>query len=256
MGHVARLAELSTSRQSEWVDRLFARLSALYGARFADMWSACDLAHVKEVWRSELADLAPEEVARGVEATRGLKFPPTLPEFFALCRPPIDEEAAFREAVEQMRRRERDDDRWSNPAIYWAAVSIGELDLRSLSWPMLKARWQTALRREMAKPCDPVPPRRAALPSPGGQTISSGAVRDRLAGVLVKTAGDGNRDWAGVIAARVEAGETVAHAVKSAAEQVIGRKLLRGGKHVQRPDAKDRQAGQVNEFDDDKMVVL
>lgn len=69
----------------------------------------------------------------------------------------------------------------------------------------------------------------------------------------------GNRSWADVIAARVEAGETVPRISRQYAEQVLGRRLLRGGKHAQRPDNKDKQAGQAADFvesNDDRMVVL
>jgi len=69
----------------------------------------------------------------------------------------------------------------------------------------------------------------------------------------------GNRSWADVIAARIEAGETVPRISRQYAEQVLGRRLLRGGKHAARPDVKDRQAGQAADFErpaDTEMVVL
>lgn len=67
----------------------------------------------------------------------------------------------------------------------------------------------------------------------------------------------GGRQWAHDIAQRVEAGETLPRISVKYAEQVLGRPILRGGKHAARPDAKDRQAGQARDFNDpNEMVVL
>jgi len=62
------------------------------------------------------------------------------------------------------------------------------------------------------------------------------------------------KEWAAAIARRYEAGETVPRISVQYAEEVLGRQLLRGGKHAQRPDTKDRQAGDYR--DDKEMVVL
>lgn len=157
-----------------WVERLFARLSALYGARLADLWRGADLEEVKDVWAVELADLSGEEIARGLAACRERKFPPTLPEFRELCRPPIDFEAAYREAVEQMRLREQGLDRWSSPAIYWAAARIGSWDLRNSSYAAIAKRWQAelakALEEQRAGNLPDIPPARPTLPAPGQTT--------------------------------------------------------------------------------------
>lgn len=67
----------------------------------------------------------------------------------------------------------------------------------------------------------------------------------------------GNRSWAQTIAERAERGETLPRKSIELAEAVLGRKILRGGKHAVRPDAKDRQAGQAADFtSDDSMVIL
>ena len=62
------------------------------------------------------------------------------------------------------------------------------------------------------------------------------------------------KEWASEIARRYEAGETIPRISVKYAEDVLGRPLLRGGKHAQRPDTKDKQAGDYREADD--MVVL
>ena len=162
-----------------WVERLFARLSALYGARLADLWRGADLEEVKDVWAVELADLSGEEIARGLAACRDRKFPPTLPEFRELCRPPIDFEAAFREACEQTRLREMGLDRWSSPAIYWAAARIGNWDLRDSSYQAIAKRWQAelavALEEQRAGRLPEIPPARPTLPAPGKTTPTAQA---------------------------------------------------------------------------------
>lgn len=57
------------------------------------------------------------------------------------------------------------------------------------------------------------------------------------------------------IARRIEAGETLSPIARKYAEEVLGRRILRGGKHAVRPDAMDRAAGDVIDGDE-PMVVL
>jgi hypothetical protein len=70
----------------------------------------------------------------------------------------------------------------------------------------------------------------------------------------------GNKAWASEVARLIEAGDRKIPGIAWRwAEEVLGRKILRGGKHAQRPDVKDRQAGQAAEHardDDDGMVQL
>lgn len=64
-----------------------------------------------------------------------------------------------------------------------------------------------------------------------------------------------DRAWARKIEERYGRGEKVPWAAVRKASDMLGRPLLRGGKHAQRPDAKDRQAGDV-ERSDNEMVPL
>lgn len=64
---------------------------------------------------------------------------------------------------------------------------------------------------------------------------------------------NGNREWARRIAAKVEAGERIDRYAVNLAAEALGRPILRGGKHAERPDAKDKQAG---DFRNDEMVPL
>lgn len=64
----------------------------MYGAKLADQWAGCDLDQVKAAWDEGLAGLEIDEVRAGIAAAvrSGKPFPPTLPEFYVMCRPKID----------------------------------------------------------------------------------------------------------------------------------------------------------------------
>lgn len=168
------------------VERIFTRMVGFYGARFADMWREADPAELKRIWAEELAGYAPSEIARGIEGCRTRDWPPTLPEFLKLCRPPIDYEAAFCEAAEQMYWRQQGDDRWSDPAIYWAASRMGR-DVMACAYESVKGRWKALLDRATQEILagelpNQVPPRREALPVPGGAVAPAHDVREILRG--------------------------------------------------------------------------
>jgi hypothetical protein len=73
-----------------WIDRVFTRLSALYGRQFLDMWSGCDLAEVKSAWSESLGGFTGQEgalaIAGALKDCEEQKFSPSLPEFKALVR--------------------------------------------------------------------------------------------------------------------------------------------------------------------------
>lgn len=71
-----------------WVDRLFAELLAMYGKHWLDMWADTDVDAVKASWAAALAGLDGECICLSLDALRsqGRPFPPTQPEFVALCR--------------------------------------------------------------------------------------------------------------------------------------------------------------------------
>jgi len=104
-----------------------------------------------------------------------------------LCRPALDYERAFLEAVEQMRKRETGDDRWSTPAIYWAAVKLGS-DLSAYPYQSIKGRWQAALDEAIeairtGKLPAEVPKRREALPAPGQCIVPPEVAKQRIAAI-------------------------------------------------------------------------
>lgn len=174
----------------DWAKKLFRMLATMYGSHWLDMWQGIPMAEVQADWRHYLAGYGGDEIARGLNACklRGWGKPPTLPEFAKLCRPPLDYEAAFIEAVEQMRKRETGEDKWTSPAIYWAAVRFGSFELRQASYQACAKRWGRLLDDMLAKgdALEAVPPRREALPAPGQTTLTREQARERIAQIRAR----------------------------------------------------------------------
>ncbi len=177
----------SSALPDAWIERIFQRMEDRYGALWADRYGAFPRARVMRSWAEDLADMSRDELTRGVAACRDRKFPPTLPEFRELCRPALDYERAFIEAVEQMRKRETGGDNWSIAAVYWAAVKLGS-DLSDYPYPSIKGRWMAALDEAIegirtGKLPAAVPQRREALPAPGQCSVPPEVAKQRLEGI-------------------------------------------------------------------------
>lgn len=85
---LATSQQRSSALPEPWIERLFSRFEALYGAKFADAWKGCDLRNVKAVWAETLGACSREELSAGITACLTKDWPPTLPEFLKLCRQP------------------------------------------------------------------------------------------------------------------------------------------------------------------------
>ncbi len=157
------------------IDHLFNRFDGMYGQK----WRSTFLNEKSiENWRLAWADdlrhekINLDEIAIGLKTCR-LKYiwPPSISEFIIACRPLPDFANSFSEAVEQLRRREWGGDKWSHPAIYFAAKKIGEFEMRTTSWSAIRGRWESALNAEMRKSSWPLIPTRKeepkALPASG-----------------------------------------------------------------------------------------
>lgn len=75
----------------ELVERLFSRLSTIYGAqKMSAMWSgeAVDHGEVKATWGAALGRYPLKAIGRAVQALvdQAGEWPPTLPQFCELCR--------------------------------------------------------------------------------------------------------------------------------------------------------------------------
>lgn len=203
------MGALSTLKRNGWLDprqwpdgaacslmdRLFNRLDGAYPNRWrAAFANQAAIANWREAWAEAFEEegLTVEEVKRGiVECRRRYDWPPSLPEFLKACRPPVDYEAAFHEAVEQLRRRESDSDHWSSPAVYWAAVKIGGYDLQSSRYDQIKGRWKKALddaanEIRAGVLANDVPKRLVALPAPGQITLTPEEAAERMAEIMAK----------------------------------------------------------------------
>jgi len=157
------------------IDHLFNRIDGLYPQRWrGNFKNDQSVTNWREAWVEGLVEeqINPNEVKRGLEHCRKyLAWPPSFAEFLSACRPPIDPEAAYHEAIEQFRRRKDGTDNWSHPAIFWTAIEIGEFDLKISNWQSIQSRWTSKLKSTLEKRDLPeIPPRRKALPEPGCTT--------------------------------------------------------------------------------------
>lgn len=207
-------AELSTLRplSRSLVEQISAAMLYTYGKRFTDLWGPTKPEVWLSHWANSLAGYTVEEIKRGLAALDGREWPPTLPEFKRLCRPPVDPQAAFYEALEGVQARERGErGNWSHPAIYWAAVKVGAYDLKNCGYQQIAKRWEAALQAVFdAGTCEPIPDPALALPAPGKAALSREKAAQLMAelgasGILRKR---GNpRSWIARIRDRQRAGD-------------------------------------------------
>jgi hypothetical protein len=169
------------------MDVLFNRFDGMYPNRWrAAFVNAQAVANWREAWALAFADeaLTMDDVAVAVKRCRmQFDWPPSLPEFLKLCRPSVEPESAFYEAVAQMRNRSAGvPDVWSHPAIYWAAVEFGTWDLRSMAYDRCRARWGRVLAAAISDRRGHIPAPMMALPAPGEATPDPDGIARLLAG--------------------------------------------------------------------------
>lgn len=169
------MTQLSTSINpipDSWIDALFAKMLALYGNKFADMWRESSMQSIKSVWAQELSKLTREEIARGANALITQDWPPTLPQFIKLCRVEINPLTAYYEAVNGAVARDKGEmGHWSHPAVFWAMVTVGAFDLKNQTYTQIKSRWESCLAEQIARgKWDDVPAPAIALPAPTGKS--------------------------------------------------------------------------------------
>lgn len=182
---------LSTSRRPlrrDLIEQVSAHMLHTYGKRFTDLWGATKPGAWVSYWAEQLAGYSDAEIRRGLAGLDGREWPPTLPEFKRLCRPPIDPQAAFYEALAGILARERGDiGEWSHPAIYWAAVKVGAFDLKNTGYGQIQKRWEAALQAVLdAGGYEPIPRPALALPAPGKALLSREEAKRRLAELRTK----------------------------------------------------------------------
>lgn len=187
----------------DWIDRLWERFVTRYGSKFTDMWKGIDPDNLKQAWSEELAGYTADELRRGLELCKAKDWPPTLPEFMKLCRPPMNYEAAYREAHLNIVKKDRGDvPEWSSKAIYWAYVQFGHFDLRNSEWTTARKRWMDMLDELIATERDKGLPEIPdqdfrALPAPGRTLINREEAEKRISELGLNIGGaDDYKAWA------------------------------------------------------------
>lgn len=218
-------------------DMVVSELRLLYGAKFAQAWEGLTPREVKDSFNQKLAGFTETEARVGLVACLGRDWPPTLPEFMRLCRPWMEPETAFHEAVAGMVARKRGDmGAWSHPAIFHAARAVGSHDLMNCGYAVMKLRWERALRDEFARgEWEAVPTPAPALPAPGGTL----ATREDAAKAMAKMGAEGianptgrdPRRWAKRILAEAqrEGGRLPSPAVLRMAQAAVSAPMDAGG---------------------------
>jgi hypothetical protein len=201
----------------KWVERIFAELGALYGSKFVDQWGSQDPATLKAFWAQKLAGLSGDELRRGLTACEQRDWPPTLPEFLKLCRPPMNHTALWYEAQAAAKEREAGEvGTWSAPWVFHAYREMAH-ELRTGEFAKHGERWKGELEKAKAKvergelPAE-IPPPPKALPAPEPLSRDEAKVRAAALKVEAPTIRRGT-EWAERLLARVKAGERlpVAH---------------------------------------------
>lgn len=131
----ARLRELPDGR---WVDRLFARLAAIYGALWLDRWRDVPIADVKDEWQESLGVMYGIQISAALDhVAKHNPFPPTLPEFYiiagGMAKPFLSEPPR----IEHKREPERE----FSPAVKSAIseIGVGKRDKRAWARKILAA---------------------------------------------------------------------------------------------------------------------
>lgn len=173
------------------IDHLFNKLDGLYPHRWRSAFANQHaIANWRQAWAEGFAEesMTMAEIKRGIaECRRLFDWPPSFPEFVKACRPNLDYERAFIEAIEQMRKRETGADEWSMPAVYWATVKVGG-DLRAHPYSAIKGRWKAALDEAIegirtGKLPNSIPQRLDALPAPGQCSVPPEVAQQRIANI-------------------------------------------------------------------------
>ncbi len=171
------------------IDHLFNRLDGIYVGKWrAAFTSDSAIKNWRDAWAESIVEenLTPLEIKAGIKECKKLyDWPPSFPEFIKACRPSVDYETAYYEAVTQLQNRKNGTDEWTDSAIFWAAVQMSS-DINSNPYQNLKNRWKAKLdevREKIAKGKTPneIPEKKIELPAPGKTTVSKEESEKRFA---------------------------------------------------------------------------
>jgi hypothetical protein len=68
------------------MSEIFKRMALTYGRLFSDRWAGIDPEELKKHWAHSLGNHNAETIMKAIEGLDRFSFPPTLPEFKALCK--------------------------------------------------------------------------------------------------------------------------------------------------------------------------
>ncbi len=129
---------------------------ARYASRWADFWACAadphgdpekteqNMENIKRIWAEDLSGYSGDEIKRGLNECMKREYPPTLPQFAMMCRPKMNYEESFQEAVKQMPLRKEGLDKWSMPAIYYAGITM-MYALQHNTYESVKDKWKSAI---------------------------------------------------------------------------------------------------------------
>lgn len=192
------------------MDHLFNRMNGSYPNKWRSNFR--DEQAVQD-WRISWAEafedegLTANDVALGIKNCRRMfDWPPSLTEFLRAARPYLEPDVAFFEAVRglQARSRGKQGD-WSHPAIFFAALSVGQYEMRNDSYQQLKGRWAKALSDQLSLGSWPeIPPVMEALPAPERTEEGKAQVRkiSAMAGEALANKGSDHKRWIGNVLGR------------------------------------------------------
>lgn len=126
-----------------WVERIFERMAALHGSKFADLWGATNPENLKRVWAEKLGGFfdRPNIIKDALDACDSIPNPPTLPVFLNICRDVARRHGSYFEALpspqlsvaERMERVEQLASVAARPAAYDYRAWAKELRSRYLA---------------------------------------------------------------------------------------------------------------------------
>ncbi len=141
----------------DWVKAIYRKLTMLWGDQFVRKWDGIPFDELMVAWSEELAGYTPEELKRGLAGCKTKTFPVSFAEFMALCRPPLNPEDGFAEAMAQSQLRPMGRDKWSHPAIFWTYYALS-WEFKNLTTRELEKRWAPEFKRIMAQgQWEPIP---------------------------------------------------------------------------------------------------
>lgn len=80
------IRELSTEQRKDWIERIFARLSGIYGSEFTYKWADVDNDALKAEWADALGGFHADDIGAALQSCRAQPKAPNLPEFASMCR--------------------------------------------------------------------------------------------------------------------------------------------------------------------------